>query len=80
MTFSWVGFKKRVIALNQKYYQTLSRNANITNPDWAAKHPDWTRDASLETPNYTVMNKAIKDEVEKNYKNKFDRSGKIWTK
>ncbi len=34
-------------------------------PDMKLKHPDWVRDAQAENPNYTLINKKIKEECEK---------------
>lgn len=50
------------------------------NKEFEALHPDWVRDANTANPNYTVMNKKIKEDHDKLVKEIHDRTVKVWKK
>ncbi len=60
--FSRQESKKYAILKKQERARIQCKNGH---PDMKLKHPDWVRDAQAENPNYTLINKKIKEECEK---------------
>ncbi len=54
--------KKDAIVIKQRRART---QAKLGMPEFKAKHPSWVRDAQLENPNYTLINKEVKEKCEK---------------
>ncbi len=62
VAFNRQGSKLRAIAIKQRRACIQCHNGH---PDMKLKHPDWVRDAQAENPNYTLINKKIKEDCEK---------------
>ncbi len=62
MTFSWAQAKSDAVEIKQRRARTQCKAGHS---DMRLKHPDWVRDARAASPNYTLINKKIKEECEK---------------
>lgn len=61
--FSWKQAKEDAI---KKHIERAHSQAKANNnPDFITKHPDWVRDAQLKSPQYTLMDKQIREEKTK---------------
>ena len=59
--FTWQRAQERAI---DKRIKHLKDSAKSGNPDLKLKHPDWVRDAQLETPIYTLLETKTREEME----------------
>ncbi len=62
MTFSWKQQKLDAIKIKQRRARVQSKAGH---PDMKILHPGWVRDAQLKDSNYALINKSVKEEVEK---------------
>ncbi len=62
MVFSVKESKIRAIEIKQRRART---QAKLGMKDFKAKHPGWVRDAQAQNPSYTLLNKEVKEQVEK---------------
>ncbi len=60
--FSRQNSKKRAIEIKQRRARNESKRGESS---FKAKHPAWVRDAQAQNPNYTLINKEVKEACEK---------------
>ncbi len=81
MPFSWKLAKERAVKEAIRYARCQAGGndaASLANTDFKIKHPDWCRDATLKK--FTVMDKAIGDEVKARQQKQVDRDLRFVTK